>query len=78
MGSQLLPDGYGEGQGDLQNLYQREEPHTLIMPLATHTEPDNLNYKVPSEAGVEAMVCRICPHRAGGHTHLRAEHFKQW
>ena len=27
---------------------------------------------------MEAAVRRLRPHRAGGHTHLRAEHFKQW
>ena len=27
---------------------------------------------------MEASVFYILPHSAGGHTHLRAEHFKQW
>ena len=27
---------------------------------------------------VDSAVRRLRPHRADGHTHLHAEHFKQW
>ena len=37
-----------------------------------------MNDTNPLEAEVEAEVHHLCPLKAGGHTHLRAEHFKQW
>ena len=65
-------------RGDLQTLYQREDPHTPGLPLATHVEPAKANNEIPSEAEVEAEVRRLRPHRAGGHTNLCAEHLNQW
>ena len=46
-------------RGDLQTLYQREEPHPPGMPLETHMGPANLNDEIPSEAEVEAVVCHL-------------------
>ena len=37
-----------------------------------------VNDDIPSEAKVEAAVRRLPLHRVSRHTHLRAEHFKQW
>ena len=65
-------------RGDLQTLYQREEPHLPGLTLATHVKPDEVNNDIPLEAEVETAVRRLRPHRAGGHTHLCAENFKQW
>ena len=39
-------------RGDFQTLYQREEPHTPGLPLATHVDLDEVNNDVPSEAEV--------------------------
>ena len=64
-------------KGDLQTLYQREEPHPPGLPLATHIDPAKVNNEIPKEAEVEEEVRRLRPRRAGGHTHLHAEHFKQ-
>ena len=65
-------------RGYFQALYQREETHTPGLPLATHVDPDQVNYEIPSEAEVEAAVRCLCPYRAGRHTQIRTEHFKQW
>ena len=64
-------------RGDFQTLYQREEPQPPGLPLATHVNPDEVNDKVSLEVEVEAEVGRLRPHRAGGHTPLCAEPFKQ-
>ena len=63
-------------RGDFQTLYQKEEPYTPGLPLATHIDPAKVNYKIPSEAEMEAVVRCLRPHRAGGHTHLHTKHFK--
>ena len=68
----------GKVRGDFQTLYQREEQYTPGLPLATYIDPAKANYKIPSEAEMEALVRCLRPHRAGGHTHLRTEHSKQW
>ena len=65
-------------RGNFQNLYHREDPNPPGLPLTTHVNPDKVNDKIPSEAELEAVVLCLRPHRSGGHTHLRAEHFKQW
>ena len=65
-------------RGEFHNIYQREEPHTPGLPLETHVEPAKVNEVIPLEAEVEAAVIRLLPHREGRHTHLCAEHFKQW
>ena len=65
-------------RGAFHTLYQREDTHPPVMPLATHVDPEKVNDKIPSEAEVKAAVQRPCPHRAGRHTHLHVEHFKQW
>ena len=65
-------------RGDFQTLYEREEPHTPGLTLETHIDPAKVNDKIPSGVEVEAAVHRLRPHRTGRHTHLRAEHFKQW
>ena len=61
--------------GYFQNLYQREYPHPPGLPLTKHVRPAKVNDEIPSE--VEAAVRRLRPHRAGGNTHLRKEHFKK-
>ena len=63
-------------QGDFQNLYQREKPHTSGLNLVTYFEPAKVNDKIPSEAEVESVVRHLHPHRKGVHTHLRTEHLK--
>ena len=40
--------------------------------------PVQVNDVTPSEAEVEAVVRRLCPLKASGHTHLCTEQFKQW
>ena len=55
-----------------------EEPHPPGLHLATHVDPSKVNDEIPSEAEVEAAVCHLHLHRAGRHTHLHAEHFKNW
>ena len=65
-------------RGGFQTLYQREVPHTPGLPLVAHISLAKVNYKIPSEAEVEAVVQRLQPHRAGGNTHLCVEHFKKW
>ena len=37
-----------------------------------------VNDDIPSERWKEAAVQRLHPHKLGGHTNLRAEHFKKW
>ena len=64
--------------GYFQTLYQREEPQTPGLTLATHMDPAKVNEEIPSEVDVEAVVRNLRPHRVGGHTHLRTEHLKQW
>ena len=61
---------------EFQTLYQREEPQLPGLTLGTHVDPAKGNNNIPLEAEVEAAVRRLRPHRAGGHTHLRTEHFK--
>ena len=39
-------------RGDFQNLYQREEPHTPGLPLATHVDPSYLNEEISLEVEV--------------------------
>ena len=39
-------------RGGLHTLYQREEPHSPGLPLATHVKPAELKDKIPSEAGL--------------------------
>ena len=63
---------------DFQILYQREDPQSPGLPLETYVDPAKVNDEIPSEAEVEAEVRRLHSHRAGKHTHLRVEHFKQW
>ena len=46
--------------------------------MATHMDPAKVNEEVPLEAELESEVRCLHPHRAGGHTHLRREHFEQW
>ena len=65
-------------RGDFQTLYQQEDPHPPGIPLETHVEPVQVNNATPSEAEMETVVRILRPLKAGGHTHLRAEHFKQW
>ena len=59
-------------RGELNILYQREEPQPPGLPLETHVDPAKVNDDIPSKAEVEAAVRRLLPHRAGGPTHLRA------
>ena len=65
-------------KGDFKILYQREEPHTHGITLETYMDSVQVNDATPLEAEVEAAVCHLRPLKAVGHTHLRAEHFKQW
>ena len=41
-------------------------------------DPVQVNNVTPLEAEAEAVVQRLRPLKAGGHTHLRADHLKQW
>ena len=65
-------------RGYFQALYQIEELHPPVIPLSTHVDSVQVNDATPLEAEVEAEVCHLRPLKAGGHTHLRVEHFKQW
>ena len=61
---------------DYATLYQQEYPYPPVRLFTTHVDTFQINYYVPSEVEVEAAVRRLCPHKSGGHTHLRVEHFK--
>ena len=67
-------------RGDFQTLYQREETPPPGLPLVTHVDLAEVSYNISleAEAEVEALVQRLRPHRAGGHTHLCAKYFEQW
>ena len=65
-------------RGDLQTLYQMEEPHPPGIPLAKHVDPVQVNDTNPLEAEVEEAVICLRLRKAGGNNHLRAEYFKQW
>ena len=67
-----------KGRGYLQNLHQRENPHTLGLSLATHVDPAQVNSTNPSESEVEAEVRRLLLLKEVGHTYLRTDRFKQW
>ena len=41
---------------DYATLYKREDPDPTNRLLATHVDPFQINYKVPLEAEVEAVV----------------------
>ena len=58
-----------------RTLYQREETHPPGLPLSTHAELAQVNDEISSEVEVKAAVHRLRPQKAGGHTHLRTEHF---
>ena len=62
-------------RGDLQTLYQREEPQTPDIPLTTHVDLVQVNYDNPLEAEVEVSFRCQFPFNAGRPTHLRAENF---
>ena len=61
---------------DYATLYQQEYPYPPVRLFTTHVDTFQINYYVPSEVEVEAAVRRLCPHKSGGRTHLRVEHFK--
>ena len=63
-------------RGDFQTLYQSEDTTPPGLILETHVGQAKVNDEIPLEAEVEAEVRRLLPHSMGGHTHLRAEHFK--
>ena len=65
-------------RGYFQNLYQWGDPHTPDLILATHVDLVQVKDATPSEADMEASFHRLFPLKACRHTHLRAEHFKQW
>ena len=67
-----------KSKGDFQTLYQREDIHPPGLPLETHMDPSQVNSETPSYVGLEAAVHCLIPLKAGGHAHVRAEHFKQW
>ena len=46
--------------------------------METHMNLVQVNDTTPSEVEVDAAVHCLNPFKAGVHTHLRAEHFKQW
>ena len=64
--------------GFFWTLYQKEELQPLGIPLTTHMDPVQFNYPKPLKAEVEAAFRCLRPFKAGGHTHIRAENFKQW
>ena len=41
-------------------------------------DPSKVNYSTPLDTEVEVAVHHLLPYRAGRHTHLCTEHFKQW
>ena len=49
----------------------------IATPLATHVDTFQVNNDAPSEAKVEASVRRLRHFKAGGNTHLHAEHLKK-
>ena len=64
--------------GDYAALYRQEYPTLPGRPVQTHVTYFRVNYNVPSEADFEAAVWKLRLNKAGGRTHLRAEHFKKW
>ena len=65
-------------KGDYATLYQREKPTLLGRLIPTHVKPFRVDGDVSLEGEVEAAVLRLKFHKAGGNTHLHAEHFKKW
>ena len=65
-------------KGDFKILYQREEPHTHGITLETYMDSVQVNDAAPLEAELETAVCCLHPIKAGKHTHLCMDHFKQW
>ena len=63
---------------DFQTLYWREDPPPPGQHLATHVKPVKVNNEITFKAEVEVAVQLLLPHREGGHTHLRMEHFNKW
>ena len=52
--------------------------NTPWRPVVTYVALFRVNDDVPLEVEVDAEVRRLCLNKAGGHTHLHAEHFKEW
>ena len=78
-GSQPLLEGHGKGRGGFTDpLSEGGATPPPGLPLCTHVKTSKVKDEIPLEAEVGALVRRLLPHRAGGHTHLRAEQFKQW
>ena len=59
-------------RGDFQTLYQREEPHSPGLPLATHVYPDKVNEKIPPKEEVEVAVRQLRSQRVGRHSNLHS------
>ena len=67
-----------KSRGGFQNIYQWEDLHPPVLPLATHVDPVQVNDVTLSEAEVKAVVFHLRPLKSGVHTHLCANHYKQW
>ena len=64
--------------GDYEELYRNDESALPGITVPTHIKPFWLNYNFPLDGEVEAAVQQLRIHKAGGPSHLRAEHFKKW
>ena len=61
--------------GDYSVIYQPEDPSPIRRPLPTPDDLFQIDGGFPTEAEVEATVCRLTRNRSGGHMHLRAKYF---
>ena len=64
--------------GDYAALCRWEEPTPLRRPVPTHVKTFRVNADALSEEELETEVQCLRLHKVVGHTHLRAEYFKQW
>ena len=63
---------------DYAALYTKELPSPPGVRIPSHVVPFPINDAVPDEGEIQTAVARLKTNRAGGHSHLRAEHFKDW
>ena len=62
-------------------MYQHKvppRPPTPGQPLLIHVTPFQIDYVIPTEVDMDAVVRQLKKHKAGVHTHLRYKHLKGW
>ena len=64
--------------GNYGALYSWEDLTLSGRPVPTQVTPFRFNYNVPLKAEVEALFWWLRLNKAGGLTHIHADHFKKW